>query len=770
MKNFLSKITLPIKLAISCGLLLICMLMGSMIQTAGWSAQIKDLRGEKNSGTITLTANDKTDPADYTVSGSVESGILIIPKNATKDTPAPGIVFTHGLYNNREMQLQNGIEMARRGFVVLMIDRTGHGHNNLASVDNYGDPMLQAAKYLYNLTDKEGNKIVDPAKIAISGHSMGGNATNSGLALDGVDTAGRITVSGTSYTWAGATDEALKKGYHMGIISAGLVQANNASNGSYGSNLVAVGIIKASSDEFFFSSTLKTADYVAINQDKTAMTRVMFEEGVRGEYTGSEDGKIYVKSGKGFREITEKDTFHQHTQYYKLSKRGNSTQYLMSSQAMGFVGYSNAELAAWTEEQYEVKNNAYYNFNTHELLAEPNGKKLVSVERKGAALAGDGIQLRAIFEARETHPMNHFSIASASHVIDFFYAAFGVPEGARFKAPTNQTWWIKEGFSILGYAGIFLFVLCLVDMLLATPLFASLKVTDEAELLAPELLKKPRAHVAYWLGGLGTAIFGAYSIGQVSTWYSKSMFRALLTDTHIELTGTDVQDLANIGQIAYWGICCALFALVLNALIWFVNRIVSMILHKDDYQEYDVHPFAAFKMRSFGNVLKTLLLGVIVVIAFYGIVWINWKVLLVDLRFWTFDFRVFRLDKLLAYLRYVPYFFIFYMVSAGLNQGFRTKDLPEWATILINVCFNVIGVMIVFWHQNSHFIQTGGLVSSSNKLFYIACYPIIPCVACATVLSRRLYTRTGNAWLGGLINAVLFTFMACANTSVSGIF
>ena len=119
-------------------------------------------------------------------------------------------------------------------------------------------------------------------------------------------------------------------------------------------------------------------------------------------------------------------------------------------------------------------------------------------------------------------------------------------------------------------------------------------------------------------------------------------------------------------------------------------------------------------------------------------------------------------------MKYVPLFFIFYMVSAAFSQNYRVKDLPEWATIAINVFFNVIGIMLLFWIQNSYFINTGAMVSSANSLFFIACYPIIPCVAVATVVARRMYTRTGNAWLAGLVNAMIMTFIACANTSLSG--
>lgn len=756
-----------IKLVICVGLILISALIGSFVQTAGWSCSIQDLRNKSNTGTIVLQANDTTEPQTYAVKGSVTSGILIIPKTATPDAPAPAIVYTHGLYNNREMQLQNGIEAARRGFVVLLIDREGHGHNDTTTRNNYGDSMVAAAKYLFNLTDKNGLKIVDGTKIAVSGHSMGGNATNSALALDGVDTTGKITTASGTSNWVGNTDEALKAGYHMGIISAGIVQANNASNASYGSNLLGVGIIKASSDEFFYSSTTKSPVYVAIAQDETTMTSAMFYQGVNGIYTGSTDGKIYVKSGSTYRAVTSKDHFAQHTQYYAYTTRANSVYYLESAQAMAFVGQN---IATVTSDQYEVLNGGIYDFKSGKLVQAPTANALVSKATNGKQLSSATVQLRAIYEARETHPMNHFSTASASHIIDFLYAVFGTPAGAKFIQATNQTWLAKEIFAIFGMIGLFGLLIVLVDILLQTKLFASLKASEGEVEPHTLLLKSPVNHVFYWIPAILTCWFGAYSLTKVTTWYQNSLFAAWIDDTTSEITGLTLRSWANINTIAYWGILCGVFAIVVSALVWFINRIVNMIIHKDNYQDFDQHPFQAFKMRSFGNVIKTIVLVGILVAVFYGIVKVLWEAFVVDFRFWTFDFRTFQLDRLTSYLRYLPFFFIFYMVSAGMSAGYRVKDLPEWATILINVVFNVISLIFLFGIQNSHFIATGGLISSSNKLFYIACYPIIPCVIFATVVARRLYVRTGNAWLAGLLNAVIFTFVACANTSVSGIF
>ncbi len=725
-----------IVLGICLALIIVSVFFCSLIQTAGFKAKVTDLRDETNRGTISLTATDKDAAANYTVSGKVTSGILMVPKNATKDTPAPAVVLTHGLYNNREMQLQNAIELVRRGYVVLTIDRAQHGHNETASDSPYGQPMLDAAKYLYNLP------CVDKERIGVTGHSMGGSATNNALAIDGVDTASfRMTSNGASVTIdAGQTDAALKAGYHMGIISAGLTQANNAAS-ALGSNLLGVGILKASSDEFFFSNTQKEKTYVPVNKDSVT------EDNYTNYYL--------LKKGEYVKQ-TEMDRYKKNAQYYNFTATGNSTMYLTSKQAVTFVGQNPDALEEWN-----VINGGIYNGKTGELLAQPDGKKKVSVAVKGAAFASDTVSIRAIYEARETHPMNHFSTKSAANLVDFFYNVFGTPEGVKYIAPTNQTWWLKEMFSLFGFLGLFGMLFPLTDLLLGTRLFASLK-GEPAE--APMLLTKPRKHVSYWLGGILTAWFGAYSLQNINAngnWYSMSGFNGLFATSEGYIW-------ANIGPIAFWGLCCAAFAIAITGIIWLINRVINVFIYNDDYLAYDEHPFDGFKIRSFKNVLKTPLLAVILVGIFYGVVQIIWSATVVDFRIWTFDIKVFNFDRIVSYLKYAAIFFVFYMVSAAFSQNYRVKDLPEWATIAINVVFNVIGILILFAVQNSYFIRTGALIDSANKLFYIACYPIIPCVAIATVVARRMYVRTGNAWLAGIVNALIMTIIACANTSMAG--
>ena len=115
-------------------------------------------------------------------------------------------------------------------------------------------------------------------------------------------------------------------------------------------------------------------------------------------------------------------------------------------------------------------------------------------------------------------------------------------------------------------------------------------------------------------------------------------------------------------------------------------------------------------------------------------------------------------------------FFVFYIINAIGNVGFRLKDLPEWATIAINAFFNAAGVLLVILIQYITFRSTGVLWQSEMALGYIVVFPMVAVLAIATIISRVLYKKTGNIWLGAMINAILFTIITCANTAAGYVY
>ena len=746
-----------ITLAICIATILIATFFSSWIQTAGFTYTVEDIRNGTNKGTKTLTTSNDTkevpklDDAgnpvldangkpvmetvpdiqtkNYTVSGKIISGVLFRPKNA-EDGSRPAVVFSHGLYNNREMQIQNAIEMVRRGYVVVIIDQHNHGHNTSGTSSFFDTTHLDAAKYCYNLPE------VDKSRIGVSGHSMGGYSTTNVLSLD-------------SQTAKNQKDANFKAGKAMGIVSAYLVQAAGAPTGALQStNIIAAGLVKGNADEFFYGgSQLKEPTYVL--QNRGTVTKYNFDD-----VDAQGNPVYYVKKGDEFVAATK---YSKTGSYYKYTTSGNTYYYLQSKPAFQFT----RGIDPTPDDDWATVNGGIYG-NGGQLIAQPADGKLASVANKGAALASSTQQIRAVYEAKETHPMNHCSTQTAAHVIDFFYNAFGVVDGYEFKAPTNQTWWLKEVFSGIGIIGLFALLLPVLDLLLGTKAFASLK-GEPAE--APVLLTRPRKHVSYWLGGLLTTIFGAISFHNLVA--EENWYKAFHLDTILDNASAGFI-YVNMGKMAAWGIMCAVFSLLVTGLIWLVNHIINMVKYGEDFAAHDERPFAGFEIRSWGNIVKTVVLAALLVGIFYGAVNLIWKTTTVQHQVWVFGPRVFDPIRIASMAKYIPFFAIYYVTMAALAQGYRVKDLPEWATIAINVVFNVAGFMIIVWHANSYFINNGAMIHASNNMHYIHAFPMIPSIAIATVMARRIYVRTGNAWLAGLVNASLMTIIGCANTSIQG--
>lgn len=143
-------------LGVSISLMVLGGLLAHLVQTNGGTVDIQDVRF-------------------MGPGGIAQNGRLYIPDGATSDHPAPGVVAIHGYINTHETQAGFAIEFARRGFVVLAVDQTGHGFSDPPSGSNgFGGPPALA--FLRSLD------IVDPNNIGLEGHSMGGWASLSAAA------------------------------------------------------------------------------------------------------------------------------------------------------------------------------------------------------------------------------------------------------------------------------------------------------------------------------------------------------------------------------------------------------------------------------------------------------------------------------------------------------------------------------------------------------------------------------------------------------------
>ena len=64
-------------------------------------------------------------------------------------------------------------------------------------------------------------------------------------------------------------------------------------------------------------------------------------------------------------------------------------------------------------------------------------------------------------------------------------------------------------------------------------------------------------------------------------------------------------------------------------------------------------------------------------------------------------------------------------------------------------------------------IIMSGSLASAGALFPLLMFPVVPILCIAAAIGIKLYRRTGNAWIAGLINGMTVTMLTVANTSFS---
>ncbi len=138
------------------------------------------------------------------------SALLYRPPGASAAEPAPGILAVHGYINSRETQDGFAIELARRGFVVLAIDQTGHGYSDPPAFRNgFGGP--DGLAYLRSLD------FVDEENIGLEGHSMGGWAVL--IAAAGApDDYRSVVIEGSSTGTSGAPDASDDYPHNLAVV------------------------------------------------------------------------------------------------------------------------------------------------------------------------------------------------------------------------------------------------------------------------------------------------------------------------------------------------------------------------------------------------------------------------------------------------------------------------------------------------------------------------------------------------------------------------
>lgn len=360
----------------------------------------------------------------------------------------------------------------------------------------------------------------------------------------------------------------------------------------------------------------------------------------------------------------------------------------------------------------------------------------------------DGVGGRVLYNPANTHPAAIFSTTGVGTDINFFYGAFGTPAGAKYIPSSSQIWPVFIAFSVIGLIGWFALALGIFNLLLCTPMFRSLRgskdslIIDDRETLPA--FKNPRESMPLIAMFIFLTAFSYMTLLPCTSAGAK-----LIPSSNFFPNAAHTSS-----SLGYWSFITALVSLLA---IYIVSQ-VKVLINRGDESYTWKNPLDVAKL-SFGKVVQSALMAFTVFCALHIVLRIIDAVWDVDFVIATVDFTTFRMEKIFVMFRYMILCAPFYIVNAVLNNNTRFKDLPEWASTAILCVGNALGLVLFLFKEYSSLFSTGALVTPDACSTCTVIWAMLVPLVVAPIISRYTYKRTGNIWVGALLNSFIFIMM-----------
>jgi hypothetical protein len=357
---------------------------------------------------------------------------------------------------------------------------------------------------------------------------------------------------------------------------------------------------------------------------------------------------------------------------------------------------------------------------------------------------------------------------------------------------SGQIWQWKVFFNFITLIGYFMLVVPLAGLLLKLPFF-KLAVTEKKDpvpvgsgifnkalfwvvvvvssllpaLLVPMLMERRADElqtfgiIALIAGGLalvaGLVLFfmkkdRMFAIGGIVMALAAGLawFIAGRHETFVDLSPYFIAPAVN--TIAYWAVVSGIIALFITAALFFFAK----------------RPLGA-NLGSYGlspdvkAICAGLATAVVTVFLLYILLFVLELIFKVDARVFTIAIRTFTFEHVIAALRYMPVFFIFYFLNTiAIRANAGDRKCGVWIAILLNIGGLVLWVAI----QYIVLFSSGVAWYPSMALNTILLFALTPCLAIAAVYAHKLYQKTNNIYLPAFLNTIFFTMLVVANTAV----
>lgn len=349
--------------------------------------------------------------------------------------------------------------------------------------------------------------------------------------------------------------------------------------------------------------------------------------------------------------------------------------------------------------------------------------------------------IRVIYNPAITHPWAHFSKHVVANSVEFFDKALGAP----VKLDNNdQIWQWKAAFNAVGIVGFFMFVIYCAIALTETKFFGELKSNGDAQPLpAPQGVK---GKAWYWGGLAAGAIFAIIAYPGIYKWCNANR--------------PEFWNQAATWYIGIWTLLCGLFTIATLALSYYLNGKKNGL----DLAERGVK-------LPLKKLWKTIVLAVTVVAAAFALVYISDWLFLTDYRLWCFaTIRAFDPMHFGTIAKYLVFWVVYYVALSVATNGFNFVKLGKknWLSTAVQMFFVFIGPEIMIAVQYITFYNTGYMWSETTgiggSITGIWLYPIVFILPLAVVVCSKIYKKTKNPYIGGLIMGIIACIISVTNT------
>ena len=351
--------------------------------------------------------------------------------------------------------------------------------------------------------------------------------------------------------------------------------------------------------------------------------------------------------------------------------------------------------------------------------------------------------LRVIFNEELLHPFQPYNKEATSNQIEYFDMVFDSP--IKINA-SNQIWPFKEFFTL------FNLVVSLLMLIPIARFFLDLNFFKDIVKTLPAALPKQtqQGKFIFWIIFFTSALIACISfIPMVDV--AKILF---YESANRELTWFFPQRMNN--SVMLW----AAFNGTIGLCIFYISYRLVGRHHGTRISSWGID----INRYEFA---KTVLLGLIIFISYYAILYTIYYFFHVDYRFWFMGVRVFQPEMLLVLAMYFPLFFIFFFSnSLRVNGGMRFENQSEWQSKLIAGFANSFGLMLIIIIQYVTYATSGTVFWTTNWLSVNLLFGIVPMMFVLPYFNRLFFQLTGRVYLGSIVTCLIFIMILSTNTVV----